>query len=95
MPDLAGIDCTLADGADRARAIAAPILDRTYATMGMVGAWRGQGGHLGAAPPPGVVARMSDMRVGRAATVATPARDGALFMNGTGATDRFGRSSRS
>jgi tryptophanyl-tRNA synthetase len=41
MQDQAEIDRILADGADRARTIAAPILDRTYAIMGMVGARRG------------------------------------------------------
>ncbi|MBE0452415.1 MAG: tryptophan--tRNA ligase [Roseovarius sp.] len=41
MQDQAEIDRILADGAMRARAIAAPILDRTYAIMGMVGARRG------------------------------------------------------
>ncbi|MBC7133137.1 MAG: tryptophan--tRNA ligase [Roseovarius sp.] len=40
MQDPAEIDRILARGADRARAIAAPILDRTYAIMGMVGAGR-------------------------------------------------------
>jgi len=38
MRDEAEIDRILADGADRARAIAAPILRRTYDIMGMVGA---------------------------------------------------------
>jgi tryptophanyl-tRNA synthetase len=41
MQDQAGIDLILADGAARARAIAAPIIERTYAIMGMVGARRG------------------------------------------------------
>ncbi|MFU8836365.1 tryptophan--tRNA ligase [Roseovarius autotrophicus] len=41
MQDQAEIDRILADGAMRARAIAAPILDQTYAIMGMVGARRG------------------------------------------------------
>jgi tryptophanyl-tRNA synthetase len=38
MQDPAEIDRILADGADRARSIAAPILRRTYDIMGMVGA---------------------------------------------------------
>ncbi len=38
MQDPAEIDRILADGADRARAIAGPILRRTYDIMGMVGA---------------------------------------------------------
>jgi tryptophanyl-tRNA synthetase len=37
MQDVTEIDRILADGADRARAIAAPILRRTYDIMGMVG----------------------------------------------------------
>ena len=37
MQDVAEIDRILADGADRARAIAAPILHQTYEIMGMVG----------------------------------------------------------
>ena len=41
MQDQAEIDRILADGAARARAIAAPIIERTYAIMGMVGARRG------------------------------------------------------
>jgi tryptophanyl-tRNA synthetase len=41
MGDAAAIDAILADGAGRARAIAAPILRRTYDIMGMVGAPRG------------------------------------------------------
>ncbi|MDM8167294.1 tryptophan--tRNA ligase [Roseovarius sp.] len=38
MEDVAEIDRILAAGADRARAIAAPILKKTYQIMGMVGA---------------------------------------------------------
>ncbi|HAW45657.1 MAG TPA: tryptophan--tRNA ligase, partial [Roseovarius sp.] len=38
MQDLSEIDRILADGAARARAIAAPILRQTYEIMGMVGA---------------------------------------------------------
>ncbi|QGX97324.1 tryptophan--tRNA ligase [Roseovarius faecimaris] len=38
MQDQAEIDRILADGADRARAIAAPILKKTYEIVGMVGA---------------------------------------------------------
>ncbi len=38
MQDVAEIDRILADGADRARAIAHPILQRTYEIIGMVGA---------------------------------------------------------
>jgi len=41
MGDAAAIDAILADGADRARAIAAPVLRRTYDIMGMVGAPHG------------------------------------------------------
>jgi len=41
MQDQAEIDRILANGAARARAIAAPIIERTYAIMGMVGARRG------------------------------------------------------
>jgi tryptophanyl-tRNA synthetase len=37
MQDLSEIDRILADGAARARAIAAPILRQTYEIMGMVG----------------------------------------------------------
>jgi len=37
MQDVTEIDCILADGADRARTIAAPILRQTYEIMGMVG----------------------------------------------------------
>ncbi|SEN24752.1 tryptophanyl-tRNA synthetase [Roseovarius tolerans] len=37
MQDVTEIDRILADGADRARAIAAPILHQTYEIMGMVG----------------------------------------------------------
>jgi tryptophanyl-tRNA synthetase len=36
MQDPAEIDATLARGADRARAIAAPILERTCEIVGMV-----------------------------------------------------------
>ncbi|MEO3416855.1 tryptophan--tRNA ligase [Roseovarius sp. CAU 1744] len=38
MQDVSEIDRILADGADRARAIAAPILRKTYEIVGMVGA---------------------------------------------------------
>jgi tryptophanyl-tRNA synthetase len=38
MQDPAEIDRILARGADRARGIAAPILQRTYEIVGMVGA---------------------------------------------------------
>ena len=38
MQDEAEIDRILADGAGRARAIAAPILKKTYEIIGMVGA---------------------------------------------------------
>ena len=37
MADPAEIDRILAGGAERARAIAAPILERTYEIVGMVG----------------------------------------------------------
>jgi tryptophanyl-tRNA synthetase len=38
MQDVTEIDRILANGADRARTLAAPILQRTYDIMGMVGA---------------------------------------------------------
>ena len=38
MQDVSEIDRVLADGAERARAIATPILQKTYEIAGMVGA---------------------------------------------------------